>query len=128
MPRSEDWWPARRGDLVDSLHNTGEVSSRPDEVQDDVKMPSLIQPEVASVVPCQRNAAAATSLLTFCKRNYLLQSRAGNRRPVSNQHLEDSHGIKSLANTKLEEKAPWYQDQHIVPYRLLYFVLVTVQT
>ena len=81
---------------MDSLHNTGEVSSRPDEVQDDVRMPSLIQPEVASVVPCQRNAAAATSLLTFCKRIYLLPSRAGNRRPVIIQHLEDSHGIKSL--------------------------------
>ena len=63
-----------------------------------------------------------------CKRNYLLPSRAGDRKPVITQHLEDSQGIKSLITTKLEEKAPWYQDHHIVPYRLLYFVLVTVQT
>ena len=57
----ETWWTVQ--------HNTGDVNSRPIKVQDDVRMPSLIQPEVASVVPCQLNAAAATSQLTFAREN-----------------------------------------------------------
>ena len=48
-------------------------------------------PHCISVVPCQRNAAAATSQLKFCKREYLLPTRAGNRQPVSYHHPRRLH-------------------------------------
>ena len=52
--RSEDWWPARRGDLVGSPTNTGVVKTQGQEDQQgfrmtSVKIPSFIQPGGGSV-------------------------------------------------------------------------------